>query len=46
MVIIKGIVLKGVGFSVLWMQILFLFIYAVIIITLAVKKINLTLPEN
>ncbi|HOK01759.1 MAG TPA: ABC transporter permease [Spirochaetota bacterium] len=46
MVIIKGIVLKGIGFSVLWMQILFLFIYALIIITLAVKKINLTLPEN
>ena len=44
--IVKGIALKGIGASLLWTQILFLFIYAAIIIAIAVKKITLTLPEN
>lgn len=44
--IVKGIALKGIGASLLWMQILFLFMYAVIVLTIAVKKMTLTLPEN
>lgn len=45
-VIIKGIALKGIGTMLLWTQILFLFIYASVVLAIAVKKMSLTLPEN
>ncbi len=44
--IIKGIVLKGVSSSLLWMQIVFLFLFAVLVISVSIKKIKLHLPEN
>ncbi len=45
-VIVKGIALKGIGTTILWVQIVFLFIYAVAVLTIAVKKMSLTLPDN
>lgn len=45
-IIVKGIALKGIGTMLLWVQILFLFIYAFIVLAIAVKKMTLTLPEN
>ena len=38
--IMKGVFLKGVGIRVLWMELLFLMIYAAIIFALATKKMN------
>jgi len=45
-VIVKGIALKGIGIAMLRMQILFLFIYAALVLIIAVKKMSLTLPED
>lgn len=45
-IIVKGIALKGIGIMLLWTQILFLFIYALIVLAIAVKNMTLTLPEN
>lgn len=45
-VIVKGIALKGIGVTLLWTQILFLFIYAFIVLAIAVKKMTLILPED
>lgn len=45
-IIVKGIALKGIGIMFLWTQILFLFIYAFIVLLIAVKNMTLTLPEN
>lgn len=44
-VIIRGIALKGVSYTLLWTQILFLAVFALIMITISIKKINLRLPE-
>ncbi len=44
--LVKTIVLKGVSSFLLWTQILFLFLYAVLIITVCIKKITLRLPED
>ncbi len=44
--IIKGIALKGIGTALLWTQIVFLLIYATVILLIAVRKMTLTLPEN
>ena len=38
--ILKGVFLKGVGLRVLWGQLFFLAIYAVIIFILATRKLN------
>ncbi|HOP63838.1 MAG TPA: ABC transporter permease [Spirochaetota bacterium] len=45
-VIIKGIALKGIGIALLWTQVVFLFIYASVVLTVAVKKMSLVLPED
>lgn len=45
-VIIKGIALKGVSVILLWTQILFLAVFAFIVVIVSVRKISLTLPEN
>lgn len=45
MTIIKGIALKGIGLSLLYTQILFLAIFATVILILAYKKILTRLPE-
>lgn len=45
-VIIKGIALKGIGAMLLWTQIVFLLIYAAVILAVSVKMMRLTLPEN
>ena len=44
--VIKGIVLKGIGYNLLWIQIAFLFVFALVVITLSIKKFTLTIPEN
>lgn len=46
MVLVKGIVLKGVAASLLWMQIVFLAIFAILVIFIGIKKIKVMLPEN
>jgi ABC-2 type transport system permease protein len=38
--ILKGIFLKGVGLSVLWQELGFLLLYAVIVFVLATRKLN------
>lgn len=45
-VIIKGIALKGVGAALLWTQILFLAVFAFIVVIVSVRRLSLTLPEN
>jgi ABC-2 type transport system permease protein len=45
-VIVKGIALKGIGVMMLRVQILFLLVYAAVVLIIAVKKMSLTLPEN
>ncbi len=41
----KGITLKGVGISVLWTQVVFLFIFAIVVSFLALRKIKMGLEE-
>jgi len=36
--IVRGIILKGVGFDVLWMQVLALVGFAVVLMTISVKR--------
>ncbi len=43
--VIKGVAIKGIGYHLLWAQILFLFIFAVLILALSIHKFKLTLPE-
>ena len=45
-VIIKGIALKGVGVTLLWTQVLFLFLFALLVITASVRRLSLRLPES
>jgi ABC-2 type transport system permease protein len=44
--IIKGIALKGVGASLLWMQVVFLFLFTALVMVVSIKKFTLTLPEK
>ncbi|MFC1669372.1 ABC transporter permease [Spirochaetota bacterium] len=46
MVVVKGIALKGIGYQMLWTQIIFLLIFAIIVIFLSIKKFTLTIPES
>ncbi|GAB4237105.1 MAG: ABC transporter permease [Acidobacteriota bacterium] len=39
-VLLRGIFLKGVGFSILWVQFLFLFVFAVFVVLLASRKVK------
>ena len=45
-VIVKGIALKGIGATMLWTQIVFLFIFASIILVICTKKLKLQLADN
>ncbi|MBN2041312.1 MAG: ABC transporter permease [Spirochaetes bacterium] len=44
-IIFRGIILKGISYSLLWTQIVFLAAFALIMITISIKKITLRLPE-
>ncbi len=45
-VVLKGIILKGVGFYVLWVQILFLFIFSVVLLGLSIRNFRVSLPDK
>lgn len=45
-VVLKGIILRGVGFTMLWMQIVFLFLFCVLVLSLSIKKFRVSLPEK
>ena len=43
----KGITMKGIGFTLMWSQIIFLFLFAVIVVVISLKKISFKLDvEN
>ncbi|MCL1864243.1 MAG: ABC transporter permease [Spirochaetes bacterium] len=44
-VIIKGIALKGIGLSILWTQVIFLFAFAALILFAGIKKLKLQLDN-
>lgn len=44
-IVIKGIALKGISVTLMWTQILFLFLYAFIVFALSIRKLSLKLPE-
>jgi ABC-2 type transport system permease protein len=44
--VVKSIALKGIGYSLLWTQILFLFVFALLVIVQGIRKFTLTLPEE
>ena len=45
-VVLKGIILKGVGYPVLYTQILFLVIFCIAIVALSIRKFKVSLPEK
>jgi ABC-2 type transport system permease protein len=45
-VLVKGIVLKGVAASLLWMQIVFLAIFASVVIFIGIRMLSTRLPEG
>lgn len=45
-VIVKGIALKGVSATLLWTQILFLFLFALLVMSVSIKKMITRLPEK
>jgi ABC-2 type transport system permease protein len=45
-VVLKGIILKGVGYPVLYTQILFLIIFCIIVVALSIKKFKVCLPDK
>lgn len=42
----KGIYLKGIGYPLLWSQIVFLFVFALVVMTVCMSKLSLKLPED
>ncbi|HNR89695.1 MAG TPA: ABC transporter permease [Spirochaetota bacterium] len=42
----KGITMKGIGYTVLWSQILFLFLFALGVALVSLRKLSLRLPEK
>jgi ABC-2 type transport system permease protein len=44
--VVKSIALKGIGYSLLWTQILFLLVFALIVVVQGVRKFSLILPEE
>jgi ABC-type multidrug transport system, permease component len=43
----KGITMKGIGFTLMWSQVIFLFLFAVIVVVISLKKISFKLDvEN
>jgi ABC-2 type transport system permease protein len=45
-VVLKGIILKGVGYSVLYTQIVFLIIFSIVVVALSIKKFRVSLPDK
>jgi len=46
MVYVKSLALRGIGYTLLWTQILFLFVFAVVVAAVCLKTLRLTLPEK
>jgi ABC-2 type transport system permease protein len=46
MIYVKSLAMRGIGFSLLWIQILFLFLFALIVGLICLLKLRLTLPEK
>ncbi|MCL1834007.1 MAG: ABC transporter permease [Leptospirales bacterium] len=44
-VIIKGIAIKGIGLTILWTQIIFLFVFAAIVLLICTKKLKMQLDN-
>ena len=44
--VVKSIALKGIGYNLLWAQILFLVVFALIVVVLGVRRFSLILPEE
>jgi ABC-2 type transport system permease protein len=44
--ITKAVALKGVGYSLLWVQIVFLLAFALVVGAVSLKKLSLKLPEG
>jgi len=45
-VVLKGIILKGVGYSVLMTQIIFLGVFCTVVLALSIKKFRVSLPDK
>lgn len=45
-VVLKGIILKGVGYSALYTQIVFLIIFCIAVLTLTIRKFKVSLPDK
>lgn len=45
-VIVKGVALKGVGVTILWTQIVFLFVFTVLVLLICIKKLKLQLADD
>ncbi len=45
-VVLKGIILKGIGFSLLYTQVLFLVVFCIAILALSIKKFRVSLPDK
>jgi ABC-2 type transport system permease protein len=46
MMYVKSLALKGVGYTLLWTQIVFLFVFALVVGTVCLVNLRLTLPEK
>lgn len=44
--VVKGIYLKGIGTTLLWTQVLFLFLFAAVVTAICMKMLSLKLPET
>jgi len=42
----KGITMKGIGFTLMWSQIIFLILFAVIVMVISLKNISFKLDEG
>ena len=45
-VVLKGIILKGIGYTVLMTQIVFLGVFCVVVLALCIKKFRVSLPDK
>ncbi len=45
-VVLKGIILRGVGYHVLMTQIVFLLIFCILVVALSIKKFRVSLPDK
>jgi ABC-2 type transport system permease protein len=42
----KGIALKGIGYQIMWLQILFLFLFALVVTIVSMNRIVMKIPED